>query len=84
MVETAGPALSGSGQAAGVSQAAPYHHFKDKRDLLAAVAVEGFKAFGQEMARHAASGKDGGSDPAGGFQGLGVGYVTFAVKHPAL
>ena len=28
--------------------------------------------------------EDGGSDPAGGFQGLGVGYVTFAVKHPAL
>ena len=30
---------------AGVSRTAPYHHFRDKRELLCAVAEEGFKRF---------------------------------------
>ncbi len=87
VVETAGPeglSLRGVAKAAGVSQAAPYHHFKDKQDLLAAVAVDGFRAFGQEMARHAARAETDKDDPMTGFQGLGVGYVTFALKNPAL
>jgi AcrR family transcriptional regulator len=35
---------------AGVSEAAPYHHFADKRDLLAAAAAEGFRALGAALA----------------------------------
>lgn len=31
----------------GVSRAAPYHHFKDKNALLAAVAEQGFESLGQ-------------------------------------
>ena len=34
---------------AGVTPAAPYHHFKDKTALLAAVAEEGFVALGGRL-----------------------------------
>src|SRR5271154_6600582 len=34
---------------AGVSHNAPYHHFADKRELLAAVAVVGFAALGERI-----------------------------------
>ena len=34
---------------AGVTPAAPYHHFRDKTELLAAVAEEGFLTLGQRM-----------------------------------
>ncbi|WP_394841693.1 WHG domain-containing protein [Pendulispora brunnea] len=36
---------------AGVTPAAPYHHFRDKVELLAAVAEEGFVALGERMDR---------------------------------
>jgi AcrR family transcriptional regulator len=39
---------------AGVSQAAPYSHFKDKKALLAAVAIEGFERFDKLMKEYAA------------------------------
>nr|MDP9179551.1 TetR/AcrR family transcriptional regulator [Gemmatimonadota bacterium] len=35
--------LRGAARAAGVSQAAPYRHFKDRRALVAAVADDGFR-----------------------------------------
>ncbi len=35
---------------AGVSPAAPYHHFADRETLLAAVAAEGFRALDQAIA----------------------------------
>ena len=65
---------------AGVSHAAPAHHFKDVRALFTALATIGFRrlvdtteAFGREA-------------PAGTlehFTAIGRGYVTFAVENPA-
>ena len=67
-------------RAAGVSQAAPYHHFADKDALLAAIAAEGFAGLSAEMAARA-QGAAGSSDY---MRGLGAGYVVFAFKNPAL
>ena len=64
---------------AGVSQAAPYSHFKSKKDLLTAVCVEGTVWFGDSMKARAA-GKQGLEYLAG----LAVGHVQFALEHPAL
>jgi len=62
----------------GVSQAAPYSHFKDKRALLAAVASEGYKRFAARMRNEAEL------DPDHYTISLGKGYVFFALENPAL
>ncbi|MDR3507126.1 MAG: TetR/AcrR family transcriptional regulator [Caulobacteraceae bacterium] len=65
---------------AGVSPAAPYHHFKDKSELLRAVAMEGFArlklAMSSALARETA--------PEERRSALGVAYVEFAQANPAL
>jgi len=65
---------------AGVSPAAPYHHFKDKDELLSAIAHEGFSRL--KMALVAAT--QAGHDPRQKMSDLGVAYVKFAQSHPAL
>ena len=83
IIERDGPAkvsLRGVAKAAGVSSAAPYHHFKDKQALLAAVAANGFRAFTRTMI-------DRGAPAATAeerLQLLGVGYVEYAVRHAQL
>ncbi len=65
---------------AGVSQAAPYRHFADKRDLLAAVAEQGFRLMTAAM-RAAMT-----SQPASAlarFQAQGQAYVAFAEANAA-
>lgn len=57
---------------AGVSHAAPAHHFGDKAGLLTAIAVEGHALLGKAL-----------DEGAAGLAGLGVSYVRFAVEHPA-
>lgn len=59
-------------RAAGVSHAAPAHHFGDKAGLLTAVAAEGFTLFAEELA---AAGDD--------FLDVGIAYVRFAAEHRA-
>ncbi|MGW0331185.1 TetR/AcrR family transcriptional regulator [Streptomyces sp. NPDC003011] len=56
---------------AGVSHAAPAHHFKDRTGLLTAIAAEGFGLLAGTV-REAADLKD-----------AGVRYVRFARDHPA-
>ncbi len=63
----------------GVSAAAPYAHFRDKRSLLAAVCVAGYERFVARMAEEAA-GCDGGARVAA----LGRGYIHFALENPGL
>jgi len=64
---------------AGVSHQAPYRHFANRSELLAAVAEEGFRALYAEMvkAMHAAP------DAVSAFRAAGISYVVFAVDHPA-
>jgi AcrR family transcriptional regulator len=72
--------LRGAARAAGVSPAAPYHHFPDKHALLDAVAVQGFDALTSAMDKRMVKQKE----PSARLDASGVGYVVFALENPAL
>jgi AcrR family transcriptional regulator len=61
----------------GVTHMAVYNHYRDRRDLLAAVAAVGYERLGRTMAEGA-----GAHDPVRALKEVGVAYVTFAVTHP--
>jgi AcrR family transcriptional regulator len=63
---------------AGVSHNAPYRHFRDKDELLAAVAIEGFDKLTRRMARAMSRA----TTPLARFQQSGRGYVQFALASP--
>lgn len=66
---------------AGVSPAAPYHHFQSRQDLLAALALDGFAMLAESMRTARASKQaDGASER---FRATGLGYIGFALSHPA-
>jgi AcrR family transcriptional regulator len=60
---------------AGVSHAAPAHHFGDKAGLLTAVAAEGFDRFADAL--------DAAWDATGDFKAVGAAYVRFAIDNRA-
>jgi AcrR family transcriptional regulator len=60
---------------AGVSHAAPAHHFHDKAGLLAALAADGFRLLGERLTEAFESTRD--------FLEVGVAYVQFALDHRA-
>ncbi len=65
---------------AGVSHAAPAHHFGDANGLLTALAAEGFQRFlGAMLAREASAA--GARDRA---VAAGLGYLDFALSRPTL
>jgi AcrR family transcriptional regulator len=64
----------------GVSSTALYRHFENKLALLAAVAEEGFREL---LRRFAADDALKQSDPLAFMASRGLGYVQFAVAHPA-
>lgn len=66
---------------AGVTAAAPYHHFRDKDALLAAVAEEGYRALNQRMDEALSSVRAPRTDSQ--LRALARCYVRFAVEHPA-
>jgi AcrR family transcriptional regulator len=72
--------LRAAARAAGVSQAAPYHHFAGKDALLAAIAAQGFNELTEAMTKRMA--KE--TEPTARLNASGVGYVAFAVNNPEL
>ncbi|MFK4224231.1 TetR/AcrR family transcriptional regulator [Streptomyces sp. NPDC019890] len=74
VITTEGPSalsLRDLARRAGVSHAAPAHHFKDRAGLLTAIATEGYDLLAASLA--------GAPD----LRERGVHYVRFAVEHPA-
>lgn len=63
---------------AGVSHNAPYRHFQDKDELMAAVATQGFQELTETMLE--AVGQR--SDARERLKQAGLGYVTFALRRP--
>lgn len=61
-----------------VSHAAPYRHFRDKSELTAAIAEEGFTILAKEM-RRAAAAK---GTPRQRLVRAGRAYVAFALRRP--
>ena len=57
---------------AGVSHAAPAHHFGDKAGLLTAVAAEGYELLAESLQQTA--------ERTGSFVEVGVAYVRFAIE----
>jgi AcrR family transcriptional regulator len=70
--------LTEAARRAGVSAAAPYRHFADKAQLLAAVATEGFVQLHEALSAAA----QGDPDPTNRVIQLGRAYVGWAVTHP--
>jgi AcrR family transcriptional regulator len=74
-----GLSLRGVAREAGVSQAAPYHHFKDKEALVAEVCCVGFCELEARM-RAAVEGCDHAMDC---LEAMGRAYVAYAMEHKA-
>jgi AcrR family transcriptional regulator len=64
---------------AGVSHNAPYNHFADKRDLLAAVAATGFDSLRERILAETA----GAGNLKAKLVKTAVAYVSFGVENPA-
>ena len=65
---------------AGVSHAAPQHHFASVTDLLAEIAATGFEDFVNALDRGAARS----SSPVEKLKAMGESYVAFARERPAV
>ena len=63
---------------AGVSHNAPYRHFHDKGDLLAAVAAEGYNELTAAMTAAGAAA----TSPRERLRHAGLAYVAFALRRP--
>ncbi len=64
---------------AGVSPAAPLHHFGSAAGLLTEVSILGFEELTRSLRAGTAT---GGNDPARRLRGQGMGYVRFALAYP--
>jgi AcrR family transcriptional regulator len=74
----AGISLRAVARRAGVSHAAPKHHFDDRSGLLTAVAAQGFRDLAAVLAAVDAA------DPEARLAALGQAYIDFGLGHPAL
>ena len=73
--------LRGVAKRAGVSHAAPAHHFGDAGGLLTALAAEGFTRFLESMRT---AQRQAAADPSAQMNAAGQGYLDFAARSPAL
>jgi AcrR family transcriptional regulator len=64
----------------GVTAAAPYRHFANRDELLAAVAVRALRAFGEALAAQSSEA----DRPEQRLAAMAGGYVRFAAQQPAL
>ena len=64
----------------GVTAAAPYRHFANRDELLAAVAVRALHEFAEALAAEASEG----DPPEERLAAMAAGYVRFAAEQPAL
>lgn len=83
VLEREGPnalSLRAVAREAGVSPAAPYHHFKDKSELMLAISEEGFDQLYDFMRQSA----DPDAPPMERVAAIGVAYVEFAKAHPSI
>jgi len=76
----AGLTLRSVARRAGVSEAAPYHHFTSKAALVEALVVETLQQLAQTL-QEAAQATAG--TPLDQLMAIGVAYVCFAVEHRA-
>ena len=67
-------------RSAGVSPAAPYRHFRDRDELIADVARQGFVRFEAELEQ---AWSNGSPDPFTAFERVGKAYLAFARAEPA-
>jgi len=63
-----------------VSHSAPYRHFANKEELLAAVAEQGFRSLAERMLEEMAEAPD---DEAQRLEAMAIAYVKFAAENPA-
>jgi AcrR family transcriptional regulator len=66
---------------AGVSHAAPAHHFATADDLLAEIAARGFERFVAKLGKAA---DDAEARPLARLEAMGRAYVAFALANPAV
>ena len=76
----AGFTFAEAARSAGVSPAAPYRHFRDRDELMADVARQGFARFEGMLAR---AWNDGLPDALTAFGQIGKAYLAFARTEPA-
>jgi AcrR family transcriptional regulator len=76
----AGFTFAEAARSAGVSPAAPYRHFRDRDELLASLAVQGFGRFEAALTQAWDRGRP---DPFTAFERLGRAYLAFARAEPA-
>lgn len=76
----AGFTFAEAARSAGVSPAAPYRHFRDRDELLASIAQQGFELFEKQLSM---AWDDGRPDTFVAFSRVGKAYLAFAREHPA-
>lgn len=75
-----GLTLRAAAREAGVSHAAPTHHFGDLTGLLSELAAVGYRKFNADIGKARAEAET----PDASFDATGEAYVMFALKHPGL